>query len=838
MLMYNAYGVAVRQQSTTAQNQVKTHMAARRQGRYRVEGLEVDPRRRLCLLDGNPIPVEAQEFDLLEYLVRNPHRAIPDAELQAGILPVDGEAAIPLAQYLERIGKLLETASDGRTLLRTTESDGTPLEGAMLDAEVHFEPEIWADSAEMAVEEVAPGYAPYLSGDEDVVEGRRKLTPQERARLQRMGLILAGAAVALAAVWGAWQWTHRPRPDGVKVVLGHLRDESGASDDWLNTAVRLEMEQSPFLELETPQQVSAALNGGKFAAAITPVNATQARTACRARAADVYLSGSLRRVGAHLVLRVEARDCISDDPRGHSEGIAENADGILALLPALTGDLRRQLGETRASVERTDRPLRANGEIVAALGDYAAAERLAAGGQTKAAIVAMQKAADGGFTLAQVALNQLYTAASQPELAAASLRHAYDAKSALPTNVAYSVKTAYDEQVSEDLNAALEDAKVWGAAYRLAAQPQLAQARINLQLGQPTAALDPAWRALELDDANADAYALLAQGQLEANRVDEAAGTIRLAETHGLQEDRLHWIAYAIAVARGDDAALQAERKWADGKPEAAEMHRLDAQREFSQGKARDAEADATAAADLLRSTGMTGAADRSTAETAAIEARLGLTATASAAIKNLPDMVDNAPLALALAQTGELEKATAAMQQGLSAHPSGTLWQQVWAPEIGAAIALAENKPEAAVDALRKSAGYEMRSMEISLLRAQAYMGEKQPELAEMEYRRLLSHPYNDPLNADHMLAQLGLAQALAAEGREAEAATEFMMLEQTTLKSADSDLPALRTVRDEEAKLSAEARAAARNVVQGEGRTLPQAPGAPLRLPKPGER
>ena len=810
-------------------------MAARRQGRYRVAGLEVDPRHRLCLLDGSEVPLEAQEFDLLEYLVRNPHRAIPDAELKAGILPADESADIPLERYLARLQTLLESASGGQRLLLTTESEGTTL-----DTEVHFEPEIWADSAEMAATEVPPGYAPYLTGDEDsdIVEGRRKLTPQERARLWRMGLIVAGVAAAIAVAWGAWQWTHRSRPDGVKAVLSHLRDESGAPDDWLDAAARLEMEQSPFVELQTREQVSAALNGGKPSASMQPVSAAQARRACRARGADVYLLGSLRRVGPHLVLSVEARDCATDEPRGHSEAIAENAAGVIALLPSLTGDLRMQLGETRASVERTNRPLRATGDLAAALSSYAAAERLAAGGQTNATIVAMQKAADGGFALAQVALSRLYDTASQPELATASLRHAYDALSSLPTNQSYAVKTAYDEQVSEDLNAALEDARVWGAAYHRNAEPQLAQARIELQLGQPETALDPAWRALELNSENAEAYALLAQGQLEASRVEEAAGTIRLAATHGLENDRLHEIAYAIAVARGDDAALQAERKWADGKPEAAAMHMLDARREFLEGKVRDAEADAAAATELWRTTGMVGASDRKTAETAAIEARLGLTTTASAAIKNLPEMVDSAPLALTLAQTGELEKAAAAMQQGLSAHPSGTLWQQVWGPEIGAAIALAEGKPEAAVDALRKSSGYEMRSMEISLLRAQAYMGEKQPELAEMEYRKLLSHPDNDPLNVDHMLAQLGLAQALAAEGREAEAATEFLMLEQTTLKSADSDLPALRTAQAEVAKLSAEARSAAQTAMRGAGNAPHQTAGAPLRLPRPNER
>ena len=807
-------------------------MAARRQGRYRLEGLEVDPRRRLCLLHGEELILNSAEFDLLEYLVRNPHREIPEAELTAGILPTDEDGMIPLEKHLERLQQIFSQAADGKAPLQRTE-DG----GALLDAEVIFEPEIWADSAPIPEEVVAPGYAPYLTGEEEaeVVEGRRKLTAQERARLQRMGLILAASALAILGAWGAWQWTHRPRPNGMKAVLSHLQDRSGLLGETLDTAERLELEQSPFLELETPEQVRAALQAGKTTAQTQTVDAAAARRACQRRGADVYLAGELRRVGTHVVVSLEARDCGTNQKRAHSEGIAEDAAGVIAILRPVTEDLRLQLGERRSSVKRTSKALSSARDVAAALGNYAAADRLAAAGQTNAAIVAMQKAADGGLVLAQVALSRLYDSAGQPELAAASLRQAYDARNDLPANQVYAVKTAFDERVSQDLNAALEDAKVWGASYPLDARPQQAQTRIELQLGAPEAALEPAWKALELDDESVDTYALLAEAQLDAGRVEEAAGTVRLAVTHGLENERLHQVAYSIAVARRDDASLQAERKWADGKPAAAGMHMLDARREFAAGKVRDAEADAAAAIELWRAVGMVGEADRQTAELAAMEARLGLTATASATLKGLPEMVGNAPLALALAETGELEKATSAMQEGLSTHPSGTLWQQVWAPEIGAAIALAEDKPDAAVDALRKSVGYELRSLDIILLRAQAYLGEKQPELAEMEYRKLLAHPFDDPLNVDHMLAQLGLAQALAAEGRQAEAATEYMMLERSTLAGADADLPALRTARAEEAKLSEEARTAAKSAVQSVDQPVQTGPG--LRLPKPSE-
>ncbi len=822
-------------------------MAARRQGRYRVAGMEIDPRHRSCVLDGTEVPLRAQEFDLLEYLVRNPHRAIPEAELKAGILPEDASGSIPLEEYLERLGKLLETASGGEKLLIAGE-DGTQT----LEAEVIFQPEIWADTAEAPVEEVAPGYAPYLSIDDDaeVVEGRRQLTAQERAGLRRMAGVVAAVLVVGAGVWAAWSWIHRPQPTGVKVVLSQVLDQvldqgldqtgsnqSGPMEAALNAAVRLELEQSPFVSVATARQVSAALSGGKASVQMGDLTDRLARRACHVRGDDLYVSGALRRVGHNLVLTLEARACGTDQQRARSAGIASDEAGVVNVLPQVVGDLRRQLGESRASVRRSSQPLSRPGEpIVKALKDYAEAQRQAAAGQTNAAIVTMQKSleVDRHFALAQMALSELYADARQPELAAASLRQAWDARNSLLPNLAMQVQTEYAERVSEDLNAALQEAKAWGAIYRLDARPQKAQARIEQQLGEPVKSLEPAWRALELDDEDAGVYALLAQGQLQAGRLNEAEGTVRLATTHGLQDERLHWIAFEIGVEQNDEKAMQAERAWAAAAPaHMAQIRLLDARREFALGEVRDAEADAQAAAELWRSQGMVGEADRHLAALAWTEARLGLTATAAATMKDLPEMVDSAPMALAWAQGGELEKATTEMQQGLAAHPAGTLWQQVWAPEISASIALAEDKPEVAVEALRKSIGYESCSPDIWLLRARAYLAEKQPELAEVEFRKLLSHPDLDPLSVDTSLAQLGLARALAAQGREAEAATEFLMLQRSTWQSADKDLPSLHAAQDELAKLSAAARTAAQAATVP-GMAATQA-NAPLRLPKP---
>ena len=793
---------------------------ARRQGRYRVAGLEVDPRRRTCTLDGQEIALSEQEFDLLEYLVRNPHRVIPQAELLAGILPPgDGETP-PLARYIEKLVALLAIALPGEAVL-VAHAEG----GYELTAEVIFQPEIWAegiDIPDLPAPVEVPGYAPYLSEDAEDSPKPARLRSRERAR-RRPTLALAGVLLVAFGGWFAWKWANRPRPDAIRLVVARMNDQTGDLGSGLDAALALALEQSPFLHV----------------ASGVPLSTSEARNACSQRGDDAYLTGDLKRVSQRYLLTLTATDCMTERQIAQSRGIAGTPDEVVSVLGRVVADMRKQLGESSASVKRYSQPLAGEHEsVVASLKTYAQAEQLASTGHFSQAIGQMQRALeeDGDFAIAQLALAGMYAQAGQRELSTASLRHAWEAREHLSEVKRMRITTEYAESVSGDLDKAISEAQAWSAIYRMDVGPQLALARVELAMGHPELALDPAWKALELDGNDAEVYALLARSQMETGKIDEALGTILLATSHGLDEANLHRTRYQIAFLRQDATAMQREIDWAKDKPAEAEFRRMQSEREFAQGRARAAEADAQAAADLWRNQGLAGEADRQLARVAHIEASLGLVATAADTLKQLPEISDNAAMALASAEVGELGKASTILQQGLAAHPIGTLWQRVTGPEITAEVDLSEQRPDAAIAELRKAAGYELTSLDVSLLRGKAYLAGKQAEMAELEFRKILVHAEVMPLSTDHALAALGLARALAAQGREPEAATEYDAVFQSW-RDADADLPILREAKLEQARLSPEAKAAstAREKTAAK-QTSP--PPAPFRLPKPPPR
>jgi hypothetical protein len=88
--------------------------------------------------------------------------------------------------------------------------------------------------------------------------------------------------------------------------------------------------------------------------------------------------------------------------------------------------------------------------------------------------------------------------------------------------------------------------------------------------------------------------------------------------------------------------------------------------------------------------------------------------------------------------------------------------------------------------------------------LRGRAYLAAKQPELAEAEFHKILDHPGIEPLSHNYPLAQLGLARALAQQGKTVEAGFAYKVVLQIW-KDADSDLPRLKEAKAEYAKLTA---------------------------------
>jgi len=73
---------------------------------------------------------------------------------------------------------------------------------------------------------------------------------------------------------------------------------------------------------------------------------------------------------------------------------------------------------------------------------------------------------------------------------------------------------------------------------------------------------------------------------------------------------------------------------------------------------------------------------------------------------------------------------------------------------------------------------------------------------LAEYEFLSILNRPGVDPLSHNYALAQLGLARALAQQGKTGKARVAYEHFFQMW-QNADSDLPKLKEARQEYGKL-----------------------------------
>jgi predicted Zn-dependent protease len=128
-----------------------------------------------------------------------------------------------------------------------------------------------------------------------------------------------------------------------------------------------------------------------------------------------------------------------------------------------------------------------------------------------------------------------------------------------------------------------------------------------------------------------------------------------------------------------------------------------------------------------------------------------------------------------ALKAYSEAERMAEGLVQMQKDRPEDTLWKLVWAPMIGAEIAMAAHDPHQAVILFQNTHVLDSRDLDLPAHRGNIYLAAGRPELAEKEFRYVLAHPELDPVTAAYPLAWLGLGRALLAEGDRSGAAQAY---------------------------------------------------------------
>ena len=158
---------------------------------------------------------------------------------------------------------------------------------------------------------------------------------------------------------------------------------------------------------------------------------------------------------------------------------------------------------------------------------------------------------------------------------------------------------------------------------------------------------------------------------------------------------------------------------------------------------------------------------------------------------------------ALAFALTGEASKTQPLIAELEQKYPKDSRVNQLWLPEIKAALELHKGNGQAAVDLLESTRRYEAAGgFWPQTLRAMAYLKLNQGELAAAEARRIVDHRGEGTLSLLWPLAHLSLGRAAVLQGDPARARQsydEFFKL----WANADTDLPILIEAKKEYEKL-----------------------------------
>jgi eukaryotic-like serine/threonine-protein kinase len=637
-----------------------------------------------------------------------------------------------------------------------------------------------------------------------------------------MKLILAGLAVFLLVGGSVWYFHGSTKlTDADSIILGDFANSTGdpVFDGSLPEALAISLAQSPLLNVVSEEKVAEALRAESLPSN-TRITRDIAPKLCQRLGATLFLTGSISKDGADYRLKLSAFQCATFRELASAKGEAGGKSEVVHALGGTATQLRSELSEDSASLKRFDLPLeRATSSSLEALESFAEGRRLSREQGSIESLPALKRALelDSRFALAHSNLAVSYYNLSQNVLAADHIRQAFELADRQTVRDRLHITTLYYDLGTGDVQKAIASYKQWGQLY-----PRDDIARGNLSseyflMGDYEQAANFAQQALRLDPGSTAWYENVATAYIALLRLPEAHDVLNQAFARKLDDPALHADLYALAFLQDDSAVMQREMAWSVGKAGGEDaLLALQADTEAYFGHVQRARE--------LSNRAVVAAQGAQLSEPAAIwhgiaglrEAVYGNVQEARTGVDKMleiaPKSRDAQTLAcLVLARLGDQRPFQSMLDDLAAAHVSNTIVQSAWLPTIRAQASLAKQKPAQALDLLETVKPYEKGQLIGNLsfscmipvfLRGEAYLGTKQGAQAREEFQKLLDsrgivgNCWTGPL------ALLGQARARALSGDTNGARNSYQRFFDLW-KSADSDIPILKSARSEFARL-----------------------------------
>ena len=631
-----------------------------------------------------------------------------------------------------------------------------------------------------------------------------------------MRALPVAAVLLIAAAIAAWQLRgpSQALADSDIILIADFENSTGDAvfDGTLKQALAVKLEESPFLNVLSDNRVRETL-GFMNRAADSPITPAVAREICQRQGIKAVMLGSIASLGSTYVITLTAEGCANGDVLAREQATASSKEGVLSSLGAATSNIRGKLGESLASIARTDKPVQeATTSSLEALKAFSLGDQKRKSGTDREALPFLIRAIelDPDFAVAHAQLGTSYANVGEREKAIEHRRRAYELRERVSRRERLYIEGHYYNGVTNEPDKALATYDVWKQEYPRDAVPYHNSAILYNARGEPERALEAYLKAIELDPTRRLTYSNAFGRYLDAGRLDEAEKLIQreIATLGESPETRIRL--YQIAARRRDRAASdRLAATLEDSSPDLNFLQYRTAEM-FFYGRLREAQRLSARQIEALKRQNQPDRVTQAQTSFAALAAMLGerelalQQAAVAAAAKPTKNVDANANLAFTYAACGQPALARKYWDIALQLPIPDAQVRALADAMFTAALAATAGRPEDAVARLQTIPLALKSALPTSalLMRADAHMTLKQYKEAERDYRAVLTRDTHGQFLIAEPLSQAGLARALAAAGNTDAARQEY----DKVLKhfdQADADLELVRALKTERAKL-----------------------------------
>ena len=635
-----------------------------------------------------------------------------------------------------------------------------------------------------------------------------------QVKLHKLGaLVIFGVLILAGLATLVWYLKHTrvaPLTDKDTILLTEFENKTGEEvfDSTLRQGLAVQLQQSPFLDIFPETRTRATLQ----LMSLSPderVTRERAREICQRQGLKAFIAGMIVKFERNYSITLEALNGQTGDQLALVQVEAEGKDQVLKALSRAATQLREKLGESLSSIQKFDAQLDVTTSSLEALKEYALGRSEQDRGQFFKAIGFYKRATemDPNFAVAWLGLGLQYSNTSQPGLAADCLTKAFALSDRVSEDERARITYFFYQIVTGELEKAIEGQEAYVRSYPRAARGPGNLGNLYSITGQFEKAVAATSEAQRLNPNTTIWPGNLAEALIALNRFDEARETCQRALAQKLDSTSIRERLFAVAFVSGDAQGVQEPVAWARGRTDEHRAVYWLAQSSSFSGKWRESNEHLRRATELALRAEAKEVVAGYTADQALRAAWLGQFAQSLTLAQSALKLERNRNVltrsGLAAALSGEEDLAQTLIQELEEKHPKDTLVNQVWLPEIKAAIELRKNNAEAALELLEITKRYEAAAgFSSQTLRSMVYLKLGQGAQAAAEARRVLDQRGQAPLSLLWPLAHLTLSRASVMQGDMAQARKsyqDFMGL----WKDADPDIPILIQAKREFEKL-----------------------------------